>query len=110
MSDDVAPTAPLDLTVDAGPQTTIALKGDLDPATAPLLEEAVAAAVADATVERVVLDLAGLGFLDSSGLRVFVTTREQLAARGAGLTLRHPSSNIRRLLDLTGLDEVIEVE
>src|SRR4051812_23091440 len=102
----MARPALLDLQVEAGPTTVITLSGDLDPATAPLLQEAIDAAAADDSVERVVLDLSGLAFLDSSGLRVFVTAREALDARGARLALRHPTSNTRRLLDITGLGEV----
>lgn len=110
MPDDTARTALLDLQIDAGPLTTITLAGDLDPATAPLLEGAIATAVGDDSVQRVVLDLSELSFLDSSGLRVFVTAREGLAKRGAELALRDPSDNTRRLLDITGLGEVIAVE
>ncbi|MCU1357678.1 MAG: rsbV2 [Acidimicrobiales bacterium] len=110
VSDDVARTALLDLVVDPGPITTISLTGDLDPATAPLLDDALGTIVADEAVGRVVLDLAGLSFLDSSGLRSFVTAREALSGRGADLALRRPSANIRRLLDITGLGEVIDVE
>lgn len=110
MPDDAARTALLDLQVDAGPLTTISLSGDLDPATAPLLEDVIAKALDDGSVRRVVLDLSGLSFLDSSGLRVFVTAREALATRGAELVLRQPTDNTRRLLDITGLGEVITIE
>lgn len=110
MSDDVSRTAQLGLAIDPGPISTIALTGELDPATAPLLEDALGELVADDGVGRVVLDLTGLTFLDSSGLRVFVTAREALGTRDAQLALRNPSANIRRLLDITGLGEVIDVE
>jgi anti-sigma B factor antagonist len=110
VTDDVPRTALLDISIDHGPITTITLAGDLDPATAPSLDDAVGTLVADDSVGRVVLDLSGLSFLDSSGLRVFVTAREALGARGADLALRAPSANISRLLDITGLGEVIEVD
>lgn len=110
VTDDPARAALLDLSVEAGPTTTLVLTGDLDPATAPKLGAAVAAATADASVQRVVLDLGGVNFLDSSGLRVFVTAREALADRGGDLVLRNASDNIRRLLDITGLGEVIDIE
>ncbi len=102
--------AMLDLSVDAGPSTIITLAGDLDPATAPLLEEAIETAMEDASVERIVLDLSQLSFVDSSGLRVFVTAREALGGRGGELILRSPTDNTRRLLDITGLGEVIQIE
>ena len=105
------PTGPiLELTVDGGPTTTVVLAGELDPATAPNLRDAVGDLVADPDVERVVLDLSGLTFLDSSGLRVFVTAREELRERGAELVLRGPSANTQRLLDITGLGEIIAVD
>jgi anti-sigma B factor antagonist len=110
VSDDVSRTALLDISIDHGPITTITLTGDLDPATAPLLDDALGTLVADDAVGRVVLDLSGLSFLDSSGLRVFVTAREALVSRGADLALRQPSANVSRLLDITGLGEVIEVD
>ncbi len=110
MPDDAARPALLDLQVDGGPTTTISLAGDLDPATAPTLEAAIAAALADPSVSRIVLDLGAVKFLDSSGLRVFVTTREELAGRNGHLVLRNASSNVRRLLDITGLGEVIDIE
>ena len=110
MPENTPRAALLDVRVDPGPLTTIALSGDLDPATAPNLEAAIARAAEDPSVERVVLDLGGLAFLDSSGLRVFVTARESLRSRGAELALRNPTTNVRRLLDITGLGEIIDVE
>lgn len=110
MPDDRPRTALLDLTVDEGPSTTIALVGELDPATAPQLDEAIESVLQDQGVNRLVLDLTGLTFLDSSGLRVFVTAREALSSRGGELALRGPSANTQRLLDITGLGEIIAVE
>ena len=110
VTDDLAPPALLDLTIDAGPTTVIALSGELDPATAPTLEKAVAGLVADESVSHVVLDLSAVSFLDSSGLRALVSSRDQLAARGATMALRRPTANTRRVLDITGLSDAIDVE
>ncbi len=110
MPDDAPRTALLDITVDAGPTAIIKLVGELDPATAPQLEDAVEMLLEDSATSRVVLDLAGLSFLDSSGLRVFVTARQSLVDREGELVLRDPSANTRRLLDITGLGELISVE
>ena len=110
VADDIPSTDQLTVTIDPGPTTTIVLAGDLDPATAPQLEAAVTAAAAADGVDQVVLDLGGLSFVDSSGLRVFVLAREDLTSRGRGLQLRNPSPNTRRLLDITGLGEIIAVD
>lgn len=108
--DDTPRTALLGLTVDTGPPTTISLVGELDPATAPQLDEEIERLLANGGVERLVLDLSGLTFLDSSGLRLFVTAREALNSQGGELALRGPSANTQRLLDITGLGEIIAVE
>ncbi len=110
MPDDNPRTALLGLTVDAGASSTITLVGELDPATAPQLDAEIEQLLADDDVKRLVLDLSGLTFLDSSGLRIFVTAREALTSRGGALALRDPSANTQRLLDITGLGEIIAVE
>ena len=88
----------------------LALSGELDPATAPDLEAAIARCAADGDVATVTLDLAGVTFLDSSGLRVLVAARESLRAAGTELALRGPNANIRRVLEITGLGEVIAID
>lgn len=98
----------LTVEVRTGATTTIVLTGDLDPATAPRLQAAIDDHADGA--QAIVLDLAGVSFLDSSGLRVLVAANEALRGRGIALTLRSPSDNVRRLLDLTGLGEIIAVE
>jgi anti-anti-sigma factor len=100
----------LEVDVAPGDEPVISLRGDLDPHTAPLLESALAEAADTSGVTRVVIDLAGVSFIDSSGLRVFVAGRELLAGKGAALALRNPNRNTRRLLDITGLGEIIDVE
>jgi stage II sporulation protein AA (anti-sigma F factor antagonist) len=92
-----------------GPETTLVLTGELDPATAPTLEARLAEVTADGDVRRVVLDLAQITFLDSSGLRTLVAANEALRARAAELVLQAPTSNIRRVLEVTGLTELIEL-
>jgi len=105
---------PLVITVEApGPETVLALTGELDPHTAPLLQEqidAVRSSSGDAGPTTVVLELSGLTFIDSSGLRVVISTQKALAADGGRLVLRNPSETARRLLEITGLVDHIPVE
>jgi anti-sigma B factor antagonist len=87
----------------------LALDGELDLATVPVLEEGLAAAeVAGDPV--VALDLTHLDFVDASGLKAILNAhRRALRSGRAGLTLLHPSSDVRRLLSLTAIDLTIEV-
>lgn len=82
------------------------LGGELDVATVPLLQEQLDHAMRSSAV--VVIDLAGLGFIDSNGLRVLVRTEEQLRASGGQLVLLGGSPAVYRVFELTGLDRHFE--
>jgi anti-sigma B factor antagonist len=98
--------APLQLQVDrAGDQVRIALRGELDVDTAPELWAAIDEAIAGGVVS-ILLDLSELSFADSTGLGVFVRAGKELRDAGGGLTLRHPGERIKRLLEITSLQEV----
>jgi anti-anti-sigma factor len=99
----------LTVTVDASTRPpTIALAGELDPHTAPLLQGEVDRVLAGGSTD-LVLDLSRLGFVDSSGLRVLISTQHQLADQGGTLTLHAPSDTVRRLLEITGLIDHIAI-
>jgi anti-anti-sigma factor len=78
------------------------LDGELDLATVPLLQEHLDRAMCSRAA--VVIDLAGLGFIDSSGLHVLVRADRQLRASGGQLVLLGGSRAVYRVFELTGLD------
>lgn len=92
-----------------GGETVFTLRGELDPHTAPDLRTEIDAVLASGRA-RLVLDLAGLTFVDSSGLRVIISAHKDAAERGGRLVLRAPSQTTRRLLDITGLLDHIETQ
>jgi anti-anti-sigma factor len=55
------------------------------------------------------LELSRLGFLDSSGLRVVIRAHQDVTRDGGTFTLRNPSVTAHRLLEITGLTDLIEV-
>jgi anti-sigma B factor antagonist len=78
--------------------------GQLDVETGPELERALADAGAEAG-DRIVLDFDGVDFMDSSGIAVLLSA----AGRGTPLELRNPSNAVRRVIDITGLDQVLRM-
>jgi len=111
-SEPSATTSSLDqltLTVDAGASPpTIALAGELDPHTAPLLEGAIDEVLGREGTD-LVLDLSQLGFVDSSGLRVLISAQHRPDEQGGTLVLQSPSETVRRLLEITGLIDHITI-
>ncbi len=85
------------------------LHGDLDPHTAPILTSAVNERI-EAGDRTVVLDLTGVSFIDSSGLRAMLTAHRELSERDGELRLRNPSQTTMRLLEVTGLVDQLHLE
>ena len=94
--------------VRAGELRTVTVRGEVDLATAPELEVLVGSALDDAP-DGVVLDLAQLTFIDSSGLRVLVALAKDAESRGTSLALRSLPRHAQRVLELTGLGDWFEV-
>ena len=97
-----------EVTVDeTATSTRMALRGDLDIATARTLE-------AEVTARRpfrspLVLDVAQLTFVDSSGLRSLTAVRRAAVEDVAQpVTLVGCRPNLRTLLELTGLEDAFE--
>ncbi len=92
-----------------GDTATFTLSGELDPHTAPMLADELDEAI-NGGAATVVLHLAELSFIDSSGLRVVISAHRQLDEKGGRLVLRSPSDTVRRLLEITGLLDHIEID
>jgi anti-anti-sigma factor len=87
----------------------LALQGELDLATVPILMESLEERERE-DVSVVALDLTELNFLDASGLKAILNAHRRAIRRGErGLSLLNPSHDIRRLLELTAIDLTIEV-
>jgi anti-sigma B factor antagonist len=78
--------------------------GELDLATAARLTEA--AGRLDPS-DIITVDLAGVGFVDSSGLGALISVRQRCLAAGGDLRLTRPRRNVRRVIDLTGLTPLL---
>jgi stage II sporulation protein AA (anti-sigma F factor antagonist) len=92
-----------------GSSSTLAVTGELDVASGPALEHAVAR-VLDGQGEDFRLDLSALTFMDSTGARSLVRVHHRLESLGRRLVLVSPTPPVRRVIELLGLEALIDVE
>jgi len=94
---------------EAAGRLVIAVRGELDLATAPQLEEALVPRLQDGG--SVLLDLRPLEFMDSTGVRVIVAAHHAAQDGGGHLALARcaPDGPVARVLEISGLDTVLNV-
>jgi anti-sigma B factor antagonist len=83
--------------------------GEIDVFTAPTLAASLAELTATPSA-RVEIDLDGVTFIDSTGLRVLIEADRRMRDRESVLALVRPSRAVSRLLELTALGDWLTVE
>lgn len=83
--------------------------GEIDAFTAPMLRERLA------TVEKITdmqaeLDLSEVNYMDSTGLGVFVGFYKAVKANGGHVKIVGVNTRLKKLFDITGLGEVMDIE
>jgi anti-sigma B factor antagonist len=86
----------------------VSVTGEVDLATAPVLERTLLDAAEDRT-GQVIVDLTCCSFLDSRGLTALLATRGRLAhsKRSLGLVLSNP--NVLKIFQITGFDQIFQI-
>jgi anti-sigma B factor antagonist len=85
---------------------TIALSGELDMATAPILSDNLAPFEGNG-VSTIILDLQDLTFIDSTGMHVFLEARRRAMSNGHRFLLSGAGPAARRLFELTGTQSLL---
>lgn len=96
----------IETTVD-GSRAEVAPQDKVTVQTAPELEAAIAAL--GEGVSDIDIELAGVDYVSSAGLRVFVATSRLCMRRGGTFRLLHPTDDVYDVLEMTGLAEVLDV-
>ena len=88
--------------------TIVQLSGEIDLESAPRMRAALEAALRIGL--PIVIDMSGVTFVDSTGFGVLVATHLQAKQVGVSVLVRAVSGRVRVLMEMMGLDTVLEIE
>jgi anti-sigma B factor antagonist len=94
-----------EVTFDADGVPTIKLTGEIDMSNVDALRRTIEP-IATRAPERVIFDLSALSFMDSSGIALLL----QVSAKSKTVRVRHPSPLVKRMIEATGLTDILVVE
>ena len=84
--------------------------GEIDLYTAPRLQSELAEVIANAApASRIVVDMSGVEFCDSTGMNVLLSCLRQVRERGGELELAAPRPAVMKILQVTALDSVFTI-
>ena len=87
--------------------TIIEIVGRLDTTTAPSLEKTIKEDIGD--TKNLVIDLKGLEYISSAGLRVLLSAQKKMQQIG-GLKILNVGESIMEVFKITGFDEILTIE
>lgn len=82
----------------------VRLEGELDVATAEAVERELEVVEAG-DAESIIIDLSGLAFIDSTGLRVLIRAQQRSRADSNRLALLRGPRSVQRVFDIAGLSD-----
>ena len=91
-----------------GDWTVLDVVGEVDLSTAPVLRARIEELVQRGT-QRLVVDLRGVAFMDSSGLSVLVACMKRMREAGGDLAVSCPNESILKVFTVTGLDRLFTI-
>ncbi|MEV0351389.1 STAS domain-containing protein [Nonomuraea sp. NPDC050680] len=86
----------------------VAITGEIDLYTAPHLQAEFARLLQEGP-SRVVIDMSGVDFCDSTGMNVLLSALKRVKEQGGALDVAAPRPAVRKILQVTGLDSVFTV-
>lgn len=93
----------MSLNIDIQPATAsqrVALGGRLDTHTHAELDAALAPLLADPSITTLVLELSGLEYISSAGIRSVFRARKALSARAGKVLVANPQPQIKKVFDM----------
>lgn len=91
----------------AGNETVIEVIGRLDTSTAPVLDKKLLAEVPETA--NLTLDLKGLEYISSAGLRVLLSSQKRMQKAGS-MKLKNVCEEVMDVFEMTGFAEILVIE
>jgi len=92
----------------SGNKVTFALSGRLDANTSPPFQEEFIPAF-DGATSIVEIDLTGLTYISSAGLRVLLLGEKTAKSKSIAMSLRNVSQEIKEIFDMTGFSDILHI-
>ena len=89
-------------------ETIIEAAGRLDTTTAPALDKAINEDMEG--TKNLVLDLKGIEYISSAGLRVILMANQQMEEVDGNLTIKNVNEDVRDVFEMTGFDSLLNLE
>ena len=90
-----------------GTEMTFFLRGELDLSNVETASSRLAAVEEDETLERIVIDLHGLEFIDSTGIEWLIRSMQRPQANSDRLRVTESTRDVQRLLEITGVSRYL---
>ncbi|MFE2522137.1 STAS domain-containing protein [Streptomyces mirabilis] len=86
----------------------VTVHGEIDYAVKDLLSQALLSEDGTVPPPRIVADLSGVTFMDSSSINVFINAHQRVSNAQGWLRIADAQESVARLLHLVGLDQIID--
>jgi anti-anti-sigma factor len=90
-----------------GAEMTFFVRGELDLSNVETARSRLATAEEDETLERIVIDLQDLHFIDSTGLEWLIRAMQRSQADSDRLRVTQSTRDVQRLLEITGVSKYL---
>lgn len=87
----------------------VSICGDIDHHSARSMRQRIDTEFANCAPNELLLDMSGVGFMDSSGLGLILGRFSKASASGARFGVVNPSQSVLRVLDIAGAQRIISV-
>ena len=91
-----------------GNVTIMQIQGKLDSMNSPELDKRLTSLV-ESGIRQIALDLAGIDYVSSAGLRVFLSAAKRLKQAQGKLALANLSAQVQQIFDIAGFESILPI-